>query len=95
MISAEVPVLFSKAIEMFISEMTIKGYYNAEKCDRKTLLKKDIAMTIVKTETYDFLIDTLPKDELLKFVSPDALSPYQNALLNTESPIYDFPNYHQ
>ena len=63
MISAEVPLLFCKAIEMFIMEMTVKGYYNAEKQERKTLLKKDIAMAIAKTETYDFLIDTIPQDE--------------------------------
>lgn len=37
MISAEAPILFAKACEMFIAEMTIKGYYNAEKCERKTL----------------------------------------------------------
>ena len=37
MISAEAPILFAKACEMFIAEMTIKGYYNAEKNERKTL----------------------------------------------------------
>lgn len=37
MISAEAPILFAKACEMFIAEMTIKGYYNAEKLERKTL----------------------------------------------------------
>ncbi len=37
MISAEAPILFAKACEMFIVEMTIKGYYNAQKNDRKTL----------------------------------------------------------
>ena len=49
---------------MFITEMTIKGYYNAEKADRKTLQRKDIAVAIARTETYDFLIDTIPKEEL-------------------------------
>jgi nuclear transcription factor Y gamma len=37
MISAEAPILFAKACEIFISELTIKGYYNAEKNERKTL----------------------------------------------------------
>lgn len=37
MISAEAPVLFAKACEMFIAELTIKGYYNAERSERKTL----------------------------------------------------------
>ena len=65
MISAEAPILFAKACEMFIAEMTIKGYYNAEKNERKTLQRKDICAAIAKTETYDFLIDTIPKEELL------------------------------
>ena len=65
MISAEAPILFAKACEMFIAEMTIKGYYNAEKSERKTLQRKDIAAAIARTETYDFLIDTIPKNELL------------------------------
>ena len=76
MISAEVPIIFNKAIEMFIAEMTIKAYYNAERHDRKTLLKKDIATTIVKTETYDFLIDTIEEDELFQYVPPERLSTY-------------------
>ena len=37
MISAETPILFAKACEMFITEMTIKGYYNSERSERKTL----------------------------------------------------------
>ena len=81
MISAEVPILLSKAIDMFISEMTIKAYYHAEKLDRKTLLKKDIAETIARTETYDFLLDTIPKDQFMQYVPLSILSPYQNALL--------------
>ena len=68
MISAEAPILFAKACEMFISEITIKGYYNAEKNERKTLQRKDIATAIARTETYDFLIDTIPKNELLQHV---------------------------
>jgi hypothetical protein len=72
MISAEAPILFAKACEMFITEMTIKGYYNAEKNDRKTLQRKDIAMSIARTETYDFLIDTIPKAELLLHVPADS-----------------------
>ena len=61
MISAEAPILFAKACEMFIAELTIKGYYNAEKDGRKTLQRKDIAMAIARTPTYDFLIDTIPR----------------------------------
>lgn len=76
MISAEAPILFAKACEMFIAEMTIKGYYNAEKNDRKTLQTKDIATAIARTETYDFLIDTIPRNELFQHVPRESLTPY-------------------
>lgn len=78
MISAEAPILFAKACEMFITEMTIKGYYNAEKQDRKTLQRKDLATAIARTETYDFLIDTIPKNELLQHVPQETLVSSQN-----------------
>mmetsp|Transcript_25118 Transcript_25118/g.38931 ORF Transcript_25118/g.38931 Transcript_25118/m.38931 type:complete len:126 (+) Transcript_25118:647-1024(+) len=81
MISAEAPILFAKACEMFIAEITIKGYYNAEKNERKTLQRKDIATAIARTETYDFLIDTIPRSELLSHVPMETLTPYQNSLI--------------
>lgn len=43
MISAEAPILFAKACEMFIIEMTHKAYYYAKKSNRKTLQRNDIA----------------------------------------------------
>lgn len=43
MISAEAPILFAKACEMFIIEMTHKAYYYAKKSERKTLQRNDIA----------------------------------------------------
>ena len=73
MISAEAPILFSKACEMFIAELTIKGYFNAEKNERKTLQRKDIAMAIARTPTYDFLIDTIPQDEFFSYVPQESL----------------------
>lgn len=76
MISAEAPILFAKACEMFITEITIKGYLNAEKSERKTLQRKDVAVAIARTETYDFLIDTIPKNELFQHVPQDQFTPY-------------------
>lgn len=73
--------MFAKACEMFIIEMTIKGFYNAEQQERKTLQRKDIATAIARTETYDFLIDTIPKHELLQHVGAEAFTPYQHELL--------------
>lgn len=65
MISAEAPILFAKACEMFIVEMTHKAYYYAKKNNRKTLQRNDIAAAITDTEIYDFLLDIMPRDEMM------------------------------
>lgn len=57
MISAEAPVLFAKACEMFILELTIHSNSQAEKQKRRTLQKEDVEAAIKVTDTYDFLVD--------------------------------------
>ncbi len=64
MISAEAPVLFAKACEMFITEMTYRAYFHAKKNNRKTLQRSDVAQAIAKTEIYDFLLDVIHRDEI-------------------------------
>ena len=64
MISAEAPVLFAKAWEMFIIELTHRSYYHTIENRRKTLQRSDIAQTIASTDIYDFLQDIIPKEEL-------------------------------
>lgn len=73
MISAEAPILFAKACEMFIIEMTHKAYYYAKKNNRKTLQRNDIAQAITDTEIYDFLLDIIPRDEILQTVKKEQL----------------------
>lgn len=64
MISAEAPVLFAKACEMFIIELTHRSYYHTIGNKRKTLQRSDISQTIESTDIYDFLQDIIPKEEL-------------------------------
>ncbi|XP_022088176.1 nuclear transcription factor Y subunit gamma-like isoform X2 [Acanthaster planci] len=64
MISAEAPVLFSKAAEMFISELSLRAWLHTEDNKRRTLQRNDIAMAITKYDQFDFLIDIVPRDEL-------------------------------
>jgi nuclear transcription factor Y gamma len=71
MISAEAPILFAKACEMFIIEMTHKAYFYAKKNNRKTLQRNDIAQAITDTEIYDFLLDIIPRDELNQSIKKD------------------------
>jgi len=57
MISAEAPVLFAKACELFILELSLRGWGAAEKAKRRTLQKEDIDSAIVDTAIFDFLVD--------------------------------------
>jgi len=64
MISAEAPVLFAKAAEIFIHELTLRAWIHTEDNKRRTLQRNDIAMAITKYDQFDFLIDIVPRDEL-------------------------------
>jgi nuclear transcription factor Y gamma len=57
MISAEAPVLFAKACEIFILELSIRAWGAAEKCKRRTLQKEDIEAAIRNTDIFDFLVN--------------------------------------
>ncbi|KAF0978459.1 hypothetical protein FDP41_002279 [Naegleria fowleri] len=62
MISAEAPVLFAKACEMFIIELTLHAWVHTEEAKRRTLQRNDIAAAIGKTDVFDFLIDIVPRE---------------------------------
>jgi histone H3/H4 len=59
MISSETPVLFAKACEMFILEITRRAWVYTEDNKRRTLQKSDIADAIMHTAIYDFLEDVV------------------------------------
>lgn len=62
MISAEAPVLFAKACEFFILEMTLRAWQVAEENNRRTLTRQDISAAVNRTEVWDFLADIVPSD---------------------------------
>lgn len=64
MISAEAPVIFAKACEMFILELTLRSWIHTEENKRRTLQKNDIGAAISRTDVFDFLVDIIPRDEL-------------------------------
>ncbi|XP_067867197.1 nuclear transcription factor Y subunit gamma isoform X3 [Heterodontus francisci] len=64
MISAEAPVLFAKAAQIFITELSLRAWIHTEDNKRRTLQRNDIAMAITKFDQFDFLIDIVPRDEL-------------------------------
>ncbi len=57
MISAEAPVLFAKACELFILDLSIRAWGAAEKSKRRTLQKEDIDAAINNTDIFDFLVN--------------------------------------
>lgn len=52
MISAEAPIVLSKACELFIMELTLRSW-NTTLGGRKVLQKSDVANAISKSEMYD------------------------------------------
>lgn len=71
MISAEAPVIFARACEMFILELTLRSWNHTEENKRRTLQKNDIAAAITRTDIFDFLVDIVPREDL----KDDALGP--------------------
>lgn len=61
MISAEVPILFAKACEVFITELTMRAWCVAEESKRRTLQKQDVVNALQKSDMFDFLIDIVPR----------------------------------
>ena len=57
MISAEAPIIFAKACEIFILELTLRSWIQTEESKRRTLQRSDVAAAISKNDTFDFLID--------------------------------------
>lgn len=64
MISSETPVLFAKACEVFIIELTYRAWAFTLDSKRRTLQKSDVHACIYNTEIFDFLIDIIPNEEL-------------------------------
>ncbi|XP_068658606.1 nuclear transcription factor Y subunit C-9-like [Aristolochia californica] len=64
MISAEAPVVFAKACEMFILELTLRSWNHTEENKRRTLQKNDIGAAIMRTDIFDFLVDIAPREEI-------------------------------
>ncbi|KFK26697.1 hypothetical protein AALP_AA8G281500 [Arabis alpina] len=60
MIAAEAPIVFAKACEMFIIDLTMRSWAHAEESKRRTLLKSDITTAAYRSYAFDFLIDVVP-----------------------------------
>ncbi|CAO2206118.1 unnamed protein product [Urochloa humidicola] len=63
MIAAEAPVVFAKACEMFILELTLRAWLHTEGTKRRTMQRSDVAAAIIANEMFDFLMDVAPTEE--------------------------------
>ncbi|CAL5378940.1 unnamed protein product [Camellia sinensis] len=64
MISAEAPIVFARACEMFILGLTLQSWNHTEENERRTLQKNDIAAAITRTDIFDFLVDIVRREDL-------------------------------
>jgi histone H3/H4 len=64
MITAEAPVLFSKACELFVLDLTMRAWAHTSESSRRTLQRCDIADAIREGEGFDFLVDIVPPDDV-------------------------------
>ncbi|GJN36754.1 hypothetical protein PR202_gb25648 [Eleusine coracana subsp. coracana] len=64
MIAGEAPVVFAKACEMFILELTLRAWLQTEGTKRRTLQRNDVVAAIIRNDMFDFLVDIIPPEEL-------------------------------
>ncbi|KAM0945153.1 putative transcription factor Hap3/NF-YB family [Dioscorea sansibarensis] len=63
MISGEALVIFSKACELFIEELTVRSWMVTLKYKRRTLHKEDITTAVKVIDIFDFLIRMVSENE--------------------------------
>lgn len=57
MISCEAPLVFAKACELFVEELTARAYKITVQGKRRTLQREDIAAAVSATDLFDFLVE--------------------------------------
>ncbi|MED6167505.1 Nuclear transcription factor Y subunit C-1 [Stylosanthes scabra] len=62
MISGEAPIVFSKACELFIEELTRRSWIIAINGKRRTLHKDDVASAVAATDIFDFLVTLVSRN---------------------------------
>uniref|UniRef100_A0A1D1YJV1 Nuclear transcription factor Y subunit C-3 n=1 Tax=Anthurium amnicola TaxID=1678845 RepID=A0A1D1YJV1_9ARAE len=56
MISGEAPLVFAKACELFIQELTRRSWAATLRGKRRTLHRDDVAAAVADTDVFDFLV---------------------------------------
>ncbi|KAI5474773.1 hypothetical protein MNV49_002506 [Pseudohyphozyma bogoriensis] len=86
MISSEVTVLFEKACQIFIQELTARSHLVSLMGKRRTLSRPDVAQAIAKSDMFDFLIDIVPRaDSDAAFAGTSGVPPSAEGLAGAEA----------
>jgi histone H3/H4 len=59
MISGEAPVVFSRACELFVAELTRAAWAATLEGKRRTVHREDVAAAVRDTDLFDFLVDVV------------------------------------
>ncbi|KAL6978124.1 hypothetical protein U1Q18_045889, partial [Sarracenia purpurea var. burkii] len=84
MISADTPILFSKACELFVLELTVRAWLHTEQNRRRTLQRSDIARAIRNDDLLDFLVDVVRLEQHHQIGA--RIRRFPNSALNPKSP---------
>ncbi|XP_073153776.1 nuclear transcription factor Y subunit C-2-like isoform X2 [Henckelia pumila] len=91
MVSADTPVLFAKACEIFIMELTLRAWVHARDNKRRTLQRGDVVEAVREEDQLTFLTDFVPMEMHLE--AP--LAPPNHPGVNAPLPVPDAsPTYH-
>ncbi|KAK7266243.1 hypothetical protein RIF29_18885 [Crotalaria pallida] len=91
LVSAESPIIFAKACEIFIMELTMRAWGNVEKNKRTTLRSNDMAVAITGSHVFDFLHDVIPSNDAVDYkmyadILRGDITPIGNTSYNYMSP---------
>ena len=73
MISAEAPLVMSKACELLIRELSVRAWQHTSRNRRRTLQRQDIHAAVGESDVYDFLIDIVPRVASHRLPAPNAV----------------------
>ena len=68
LVSMEALIIMAKACELFVNELTLRGWHITEENRRRTLQRMHLAQAMIKCEMFDFLIDIVPRDQAVPAV---------------------------
>lgn len=94
MISQEAPFIFSKACELFIMEITHRAWFHTKHVHKRcTLQRCDLASCLMKTDTFDFLFDVIPKEDLSEKMLQEKKN-FMNTQVSQSYPMLQSPSYY-